>query len=89
MFCVFAAILGMYTLMSNKQYYDALGGVGTIVNTEGINSKYTYTRALPRVQQQVHIHKSTSKSATVSTHTQEHFQGCNWFEYQINVKYIQ
>ncbi|XP_012673568.1 tropomodulin-4 [Clupea harengus] len=36
--CDIAAILGMYTLMSNKQYYDALGGVGTIVNTEGINS---------------------------------------------------
>uniref|UniRef100_A0A4W5QGT7 Tropomodulin 4 (muscle) n=1 Tax=Hucho hucho TaxID=62062 RepID=A0A4W5QGT7_9TELE len=34
----FAAILGMYTLMSNKQYYDALGTTGTIANTEGINS---------------------------------------------------
>ena len=44
---------------------------------QGCNSKYTYTRALPRVQQQVHIHKSTSKGATVSTHTQEHFQECN------------
>eukprot|EP00066_Takifugu_rubripes_P014286 XP_011603552.1 PREDICTED: tropomodulin-4-like [Takifugu rubripes] len=33
-----AAILGMYTLMSNKQYYDALGTTGTIANTEGINS---------------------------------------------------
>uniref|UniRef100_A0A8C7X0N2 Tropomodulin 4 (muscle) n=1 Tax=Oryzias sinensis TaxID=183150 RepID=A0A8C7X0N2_9TELE len=32
------AILGMYTLMSNKQYYDALGTTGTIANTEGINS---------------------------------------------------
>lgn len=35
-----AAILGMYTLMSNKQYYDALGTSGTIANTEGINSTY-------------------------------------------------
>lgn len=34
-----AAILGMYTLMSNKQYYDALGLEGRIANTEGINSK--------------------------------------------------
>lgn len=37
-FPVLAAILGMYTLMSNKQYYDALGTTGTIANTEGINS---------------------------------------------------
>ena len=37
---VLAAILGMYTLMSNKQYYDALGTTGTIANTEGINSTY-------------------------------------------------
>uniref|UniRef100_A0A671VGX5 Tropomodulin 4 (muscle) n=1 Tax=Sparus aurata TaxID=8175 RepID=A0A671VGX5_SPAAU len=36
--CDIAAILGMYTLMSNKQYYDALGTTGTIANTEGINS---------------------------------------------------
>ncbi|XP_060937148.1 tropomodulin-4 [Limanda limanda] len=36
--CDIAAILGMYTLMSNKQYYDALGCTGTIANTEGINS---------------------------------------------------
>lgn len=36
--CDIAAILGMYTLMSNKQYYDALGATGTIANTEGINS---------------------------------------------------
>ncbi|XP_006641810.1 tropomodulin-4 [Lepisosteus oculatus] len=35
--CDIAAILGMYTLMSNKQYYDALC-CGNIVNTEGINS---------------------------------------------------
>ncbi|NXU09190.1 TMOD4 protein, partial [Pardalotus punctatus] len=32
-----AAILGMYTLMSNKQYYDAICS-GNISNTEGINS---------------------------------------------------
>lgn len=38
-FSVLAAILGMYTLMSNKQYYDALGTTGTIANTEGINSE--------------------------------------------------
>nr|XP_014344133.1 PREDICTED: tropomodulin-4 isoform X2 [Latimeria chalumnae] len=31
------AILGMYKLMSNKQYYDALG-CNTIINTEGLNS---------------------------------------------------
>uniref|UniRef100_A0A8C7X1B8 Tropomodulin 4 (muscle) n=1 Tax=Oryzias sinensis TaxID=183150 RepID=A0A8C7X1B8_9TELE len=37
-FPALAAILGMYTLMSNKQYYDALGTTGTIANTEGINS---------------------------------------------------
>ncbi|XP_061116259.1 tropomodulin-4-like [Conger conger] len=36
--CDIAAILGMYTLMSNKQYYDALGCTGIIANTEGINS---------------------------------------------------
>ncbi|XP_069796329.1 LOW QUALITY PROTEIN: tropomodulin-4-like [Narcine bancroftii] len=35
--CDIAAILGMYKLMSNKQYYDALGS-GVIMNTEGINS---------------------------------------------------
>ncbi|NXN42937.1 TMOD4 protein, partial [Rhinoptilus africanus] len=35
--CGPAAILGMYTLMSNKQYYDAICS-GTISNTEGINS---------------------------------------------------
>jgi len=32
----------MYTLMSNKQYYDALNTTGKIANTEGINSMYTY-----------------------------------------------
>uniref|UniRef100_A0A8C9TFW2 Tropomodulin 4 (muscle) n=1 Tax=Scleropages formosus TaxID=113540 RepID=A0A8C9TFW2_SCLFO len=36
--CDIAAILGMYTLMSNKQYYDALDVFGKIANTEGINS---------------------------------------------------
>ncbi|XP_072917393.1 tropomodulin-4 [Hemitrygon akajei] len=35
--CDIAAILGMYKLMSNKQYYDALA-TGTIINKEGINS---------------------------------------------------
>uniref|UniRef100_A0A8C6X5A3 Tropomodulin 4 n=1 Tax=Naja naja TaxID=35670 RepID=A0A8C6X5A3_NAJNA len=35
--CDIAAILGMYTLMSNKQYYDAICS-GNISNTEGINS---------------------------------------------------
>ncbi|XP_053560972.1 tropomodulin-4 [Bombina bombina] len=35
--CDIAAILGMYTLMSNKQYYDAIT-CGIIINTEGINS---------------------------------------------------
>ncbi|XP_034030258.1 tropomodulin-4 [Thalassophryne amazonica] len=36
--CDIAAILGMYKLMSNKQYYDALGALGTIANKEGLNS---------------------------------------------------
>lgn len=44
--CVSPAILGMYTLMSNKQYYDALGCTGKIANTEGINSTYYTTRPL-------------------------------------------
>ncbi|XP_069505967.1 tropomodulin-4 [Ambystoma mexicanum] len=35
--CDIAAILGMYTLMSNKQYYDAITS-GIITNKEGINS---------------------------------------------------
>lgn len=43
-FCSFAAILGMYTLMSNKQYYDAICS-GNITNTEGINSEWL--RGLP------------------------------------------
>lgn len=37
-FSSFVAILGMHTLMSNQQYYEALGS-STIVNTEGLNSK--------------------------------------------------
>ncbi|KAM5129449.1 tropomodulin-4 [Mantella aurantiaca] len=37
--CDIAAILGMYTLMSNKQYYDAITS-GIIMNKEGINSTY-------------------------------------------------
>lgn len=36
--CDIAAILGMYTLMSNKQYYDAICS-GEICNTEGISSE--------------------------------------------------
>lgn len=35
---VSVAILGMHTLMSNQQYYEALGS-STIVNKEGLNSK--------------------------------------------------
>ncbi|XP_034612604.1 tropomodulin-4 [Trachemys scripta elegans] len=35
--CDIAAILGMYTLMSNKQYYEAICS-GNITSTEGINS---------------------------------------------------
>ncbi len=31
----------MYTLMSNKQYYDALNTTGKIANTEGIQ-QYVY-----------------------------------------------
>lgn len=37
----------MYTLMSNKQYYDALGTTGMIANTEGINSTYGAAAAPP------------------------------------------
>lgn len=36
---VLAAILGMHTLMSNQQYYQALGS-SSIVNKEGLNSEY-------------------------------------------------
>ncbi|MGH0133443.1 UNVERIFIED_CONTAM: hypothetical protein FKN15_077358 [Acipenser sinensis] len=35
--CDIAAILGMHTLMSNQQYYEALAS-STIVNKEGLNS---------------------------------------------------
>lgn len=35
-----AAILGMHTLMSSQQYYQALGS-SSIVNKEGLNSEYT------------------------------------------------
>lgn len=37
--CVPAAILGMHTLMSNQQYYQALDS-SSIVNKEGLNSEY-------------------------------------------------
>lgn len=37
-FVLSLAILGMHTLMSNQQYYEALGS-STIVNKEGLNSK--------------------------------------------------
>lgn len=37
--CDIAAILGMHTLMSNQQYYQALGS-SSIVNKEGLNSEY-------------------------------------------------
>ncbi|KAK0139559.1 Tropomodulin-1 [Merluccius polli] len=36
--CDIAAILGMHTLMSNQQYYEALTS-STIVNKQGLNSK--------------------------------------------------
>lgn len=35
--CTFTAILGMHTLMSNQQYYEALAS-STIVNKQGLNS---------------------------------------------------
>lgn len=48
---LFPAILGMYTLMSNKQYYDAICS-GEICNTEGISSEYVWEpRALGRQYQ--------------------------------------
>lgn len=43
--CVLAAILGMHTLMSSQQYYQALGS-SSIVNKEGLNSEYR-PRSLP------------------------------------------
>ena len=44
--CDIAAILGMYTLMSNKQYYDAICS-GEICNTEGISSECTRKHGRP------------------------------------------
>ncbi|NWJ06173.1 TMOD1 protein, partial [Crypturellus undulatus] len=41
-----AAILGMHTLMSNQQYYGALGS-STIVNKEGLNSVIKPTQYKP------------------------------------------
>lgn len=41
-----AAILGMHTLMSNQQYYQALGS-SSIVNKEGLNSEYQPLTAVP------------------------------------------
>ncbi|NXQ19175.1 TMOD1 protein, partial [Peucedramus taeniatus] len=43
---VSAAILGMHTLMSNQQYYEALGS-STIVNKEGLNSVIKPTQYKP------------------------------------------
>ncbi|NXQ82517.1 TMOD1 protein, partial [Nyctibius grandis] len=40
------AILGMHTLMSNQQYYEALGS-STIVNKEGLNSVIKPTQYKP------------------------------------------
>ncbi|XP_072215841.1 tropomodulin-1 [Excalfactoria chinensis] len=44
--CDIAAILGMHTLMSNQQYYEALGS-STIVNKEGLNSVIKPTKYKP------------------------------------------
>ncbi|XP_068127438.1 tropomodulin-1 [Hyperolius riggenbachi] len=46
--CDIAAILGMHTLMSNQQYYEALAS-SNIVNKEGLNSviKPTQYKAVP------------------------------------------
>ncbi|XP_067409432.1 tropomodulin-1 isoform X1 [Emydura macquarii macquarii] len=44
--CDIAAILGMHTLMSNQQYYEALGST-TIVNKEGLNSVIKPTQYKP------------------------------------------
>ncbi|NXQ62908.1 TMOD1 protein, partial [Anthoscopus minutus] len=43
---VSVAILGMHTLMSNQQYYEALGS-STIVNKEGLNSVIKPTQYKP------------------------------------------
>ncbi|NXH66138.1 TMOD1 protein, partial [Hydrobates tethys] len=45
-FPVSVAILGMHTLMSNQQYYEALGS-STIVNKEGLNSVIKPTQYKP------------------------------------------
>uniref|UniRef100_A0A8C5M3P8 Tropomodulin 1 n=1 Tax=Leptobrachium leishanense TaxID=445787 RepID=A0A8C5M3P8_9ANUR len=44
--CDIAAILGMHTLMSNQQYYQALAS-STIVNKEGLNSVIKPTQYKP------------------------------------------
>ncbi|KAM6183811.1 tropomodulin-1 isoform 1-T1 [Erethizon dorsatum] len=44
--CDIAAILGMHTLMSNQQYYQALGS-SSIVNKEGLNSVIKPTQYKP------------------------------------------
>ncbi|XP_043916933.1 tropomodulin-1 isoform X2 [Protopterus annectens] len=44
--CDIAAILGMHTLMSNQQYYEALAS-STIVNKEGLNSIIKPTKYKP------------------------------------------
>ncbi|NXL86639.1 TMOD1 protein, partial [Alectura lathami] len=44
--CTAGAILGMHTLMSNQQYYEALGS-STIVNKEGLNSVIKPTQYKP------------------------------------------
>lgn len=44
--CDIAAILGMHTLMSNQQYYEALGTT-TIVNKEGLDSVIKPTQYKP------------------------------------------
>ncbi|NXV52784.1 TMOD1 protein, partial [Uria aalge] len=45
-FSLSVAILGMHTLMSNQQYYEALGS-STIVNKEGLNSVIKPTQYKP------------------------------------------
>ncbi|KAG7462022.1 hypothetical protein MATL_G00197550 [Megalops atlanticus] len=44
--CDIAAILGMHTLMSNQQYYEALAS-STIANKQGLNSVIQCTRYKP------------------------------------------
>lgn len=45
--CDIAAILGMHTLMSNQQYYEALASSTTIVNKQGLNSVIQCTQYKP------------------------------------------